>query len=82
MSDDPSQAPGPLPPAPALFVLVAPGALRVGSCVHCVIHEPGRPERSWEPNGTSELDFDRDAFLAKLAALGVVITDREEYVCP
>lgn len=73
---------GPQTHAPQLFVLVRRDELRVGSCEHCVIAEPGRPDRSWDPDGDKELDFDRDTLIRMLAALGVVITDREEYVCP
>ncbi len=77
-----TQEPRPLPPSPELFVLVTPSGLRIGSCIHCAVHEPGRSERSWEPDGNKELDFDRDTFLAGLEALGVIVTEREEYVCP
>lgn len=82
MSTLSASQPGPQPPAPELFVLVTLDGLRAGSCVHCVVHEPGRPDRAWQPNGDAELDFNRDALIAGLKALGVVITEREEYVCP
>lgn len=70
------------PPAHLLFVLVEPGALKVGTCAHCVLEEPGRPARAWDAEGDSALDFERETLLEKLAAFGVVITSKEEYVCP
>src|SRR5580765_118747 len=38
----------------------ADGTLKVGTCEHCVVKEPKRPDRAWNPNGDGELDFDRD----------------------
>ncbi len=70
------------PQAPVLFILVAPGTIRVGTCEHCTLVEQGRPARAWDAQGDRELDFDRDALLAKLATLGVVMANKEEYVCP
>ena len=70
------------PQATALFVLVEPGALKVGTCSHCVLEESGRPARAWDAQGDRELDFDRDRLLEKLAALGVVVVSKEEYMCP
>jgi hypothetical protein len=58
------------------------GSLKIGSCEHCVIREPGRPERAWNPNGDSELDFDRDNLIQRLAGLGVQVSITQEYVCP
>lgn len=65
-----------------LHVFLAQGTLKIGTCEHCVVHEPGRPARAWNANGDAELDFDRDALLAALARLGVQTTVLEEYVCP
>jgi hypothetical protein len=58
------------------------GSLKVGSCEHCVVKEVGRPDRAWDPQGDSELDFDRDEMIQRLAALGVQVTITQEYVCP
>ncbi|HYU77186.1 MAG TPA: hypothetical protein VEL31_31335 [Ktedonobacteraceae bacterium] len=58
------------------------GDLKAGTCDHCVIREQGRPKRAWEPDGDRELDFDRDALIARLASLGVVVRIDQEYVCP
>ncbi len=58
------------------------GALKIGTCEHCVIVEQGRPDRAWNPNGDNELDFDRDALIEKLSALGVQVIIEQEYVCP
>lgn len=58
------------------------GEIKAGTCDHCVIHEPGRPTRAWEADGDKELDFDRDALIAQLARLGVVVRISQEYVCP
>ena len=69
-------------PARELFVLLAHGTLKIGSCEHCVLKEDGRPDRAWNADGDKELDFDRDTFLAKLAALGVHVDSKQEYVCP
>ncbi len=66
-----------------LYVTVSrAGDLKAGTCDHCVIREQGRPERAWEPDGDRELDFDRDALIARLARLGVVVRIDQEYVCP
>lgn len=66
-----------------LYITIAPdGALKMGTCDHCVIREPGRPERAWEADGDKELDFDRDALIAKLAQLGVTVSIAQQYVCP
>jgi len=70
-------------PGQHLYVTLSPaGDLKIGSCSHCVIHEQGRPERAWNPDGDLELDFDRDRLIAQLQALGVVVTIQQEYVCP
>ena len=71
-----------VPPSTELFVLLQQGKLKIGSCEHCVLKEEGRPDRAWNPDGDNELDFDRDALLAKLAALGVQVESVEEFVCP
>jgi len=60
----------------------ADGTLKVGTCEHCVIKEPKRPDRAWNPNGDRELDFDRDMLIQQLADLGVQVTIVQEYVCP
>jgi hypothetical protein len=60
----------------------ADSSLKIGTCEHCVITEPGRPDRAWNPNGDSELDFDRDTLIKQLSALGVQVTIIQEYVCP
>jgi hypothetical protein len=65
-----------------LHVLLERGTLKIGTCEHCVVREPGRPARAWNANGDAELDFDRDALLAALTRLGVETTIVEEYVCP
>ncbi len=66
-----------------LYITVSPqGDLKAGTCDHCVIREQGRPERAWNNDGERELDFDRDALLAQLTQLGVVVCISQEYVCP
>jgi hypothetical protein len=66
-----------------LYLTLGPdGSLKVGTCEHCVIEERGRPERAWDADGDNELDFDRDTLFAYLADLGVVLTNRQAYVCP
>src|SRR5258708_38029044 len=66
-----------------LYITLGPeGAFKAGTCAHCVIEEHGRPERAWDADGDSELDFDRDTLLAHLEELGVVLTHRQAYVCP
>lgn len=79
----PSQKVPDVPEQEELHVhLDANGFLKIGTCSHCVVQEPGRPARAWQANGDCELDFDRDQFLSRLAAFGVVTTITEEYVCP
>ncbi|MGH2496539.1 MAG: hypothetical protein ACRDIV_17715 [Ktedonobacteraceae bacterium] len=69
--------------AHSLHLIIEPdGSLKVGSCEHCVVKEVGRPDRAWDPMGDSELDFDRDQMIQRLAALGVQVTITQEYVCP
>jgi len=69
--------------AQTLHLTIEPdGSLKVGSCEHCVVKEAGRPDRAWNPTGDSELDFDRDQMIQRLAALGVQVTITQEYVCP
>lgn len=71
------------PTAPVLHLNIgADGSLKVGTCEHCVLREPGRPERAWNPDGDSELDFDRDALIQQLRTLGVQVSITQEYVCP
>ncbi len=66
-----------------LYVYLSPdGKVKIGTCSHCVTHVQGRPERAWNPNGDSELDFDRDSLLAALKSLGVSVVIEQEYVCP
>jgi hypothetical protein len=65
-----------------LHIVLEQGTLKIGTCFHCVVKEPGRPDRAWEPDGDKELDFDRDQLLARLAALGVTTEITQEYVCP
>lgn len=73
----PSQQPG------VLYITLGPaGAFKAGTCSHCVIEEQGRPGRAWDADGDTELDFDRDTLFAYLAELGIVLTNRQAYVCP
>ena len=72
-----------MPVAQALHLKIdRDGSLKIGTCEHCVIQEPGRPERAWNPNGDNELDFDRDALIQHLHTLGVAVLITQEYVCP
>ena len=65
-----------------LHIVLEQGTLKIGTCFHCVVKEPGRPDRAWNADGDKELDFDRDQLLARLAALGVTIEITQQYVCP
>lgn len=66
-----------------LYVAVNTDAsIKVGTCEHCVLQEEGRPARAWDADGDTELDFDRDQYFALLARLGIVMTERQAYVCP
>lgn len=65
-----------------LYITLENGHLKIGTCLHCVVHEQGRPERAWDPNGDRELDFPRDQLIAELAQRGVRVEIVEEYVCP
>lgn len=65
-----------------LHIVLEQGMLKMGTCFHCVVKEPGRPDRAWNADGDNELDFDRDRLLAHLAALGVAVEITQEYVCP
>ena len=56
--------------------------IKIGTCEHCVVHEAGRPARAWDANGDRELDFNRDALIAGLTALGVAVEIEEQFVCP
>lgn len=70
-------------PPPILYItLGSNGSLKAGTCEHCVVYEQGRPQRAWDADGDRELDFDRDTLFAYLAELGIVLTDRQAYVCP
>jgi hypothetical protein len=66
----------------ALYITLDNGQLKIGTCMHCVVQEQGRPERAWEPDGDKELDFPRDELIAELARLGVSVKVVEQYVCP
>ncbi len=69
--------------ASALYALVEQDAsFKVGTCEHCVLVEPGRPASAWDANGDTELDFDRDRYFALLGKFGIVIGERQAYVCP
>ena len=71
------------PQSSTLYIILGPdGAFKVGTCQRCVVEEQERPERSWKANGDSALDFDRDTLFAHLADLGVVLINREAYICP
>lgn len=76
-----ANSPAPIPLFLALDTLN--GTLKAGTCPHCVVEEPlGRPERAWDIAGDQELDFDRDTLISKLAARGLRVTLKEEYICP
>jgi hypothetical protein len=64
------------------ITLSGDGRLKIGTCGHCVIEEPGRPERAWNAEGDKDLDFDRDKLLAELALRGITVDIVEQYVCP
>lgn len=69
--------------AAELHVAIASDAsYKVGTCEHCVLVEQGRPQRAWDADGDGELDFDRDRYFALLARLGIVMNERQAYVCP
>ena len=90
MQDREGQKPAPqgseLAPAQqpeVLYITLGPaGSFKAGTCSHCVIEEQGRPGRAWDADGDKELDFDRDTLFAYLADLGIVLTNRQAYVCP
>ncbi len=66
-----------------LSITLGPGgAFKVGTCAHCVIEEQGRPARAWDADGDKDLDFDRASLFAYLAEYGIVLTNRQSYVCP
>ncbi len=65
-----------------LYIVLEAGTLTVGTCEHCVVREHGRPDRAWNPDGDTDLDFNRDELIARLAALGVQVAITQEYVCP
>ncbi len=58
------------------------GAVKIGTCKHCIAYEQSRPARSWAPRGDSELDFPRNALIEQLAAHGVHLSIEQEYICP
>ena len=58
------------------------GAVKIGTCKHCVLYEQSRPVRAWNANGDAELDFPRDQLLQQLAAFGLLVEIEQEYVCP
>ena len=66
----------------SLLITITPNGLKMGTCEHCVVREPGRPERAWNPNGDAELDFNRDGYIQAMQSLGVTVVITEEYVCP
>ena len=69
-------------PPRTLYITLGPaGALKVGTCAHCVC-EPGRPIRAWDADGDQALDFDRDTLFSLLKELGIEIVERQAYVCP
>jgi hypothetical protein len=69
--------------APVLHVAIAPDAsFKVGTCEHCVLAEQGRPARAWDADGDAALDFDRERYFTLLAQLGLVLHERQAYVCP
>jgi hypothetical protein len=71
------------PVAPQLHVAIDEGAAyKIGTCEHCVCLEVGRPVRAWDADGDKDLDFPRDRYFQLLGQLGIVLTDREAYVCP
>ncbi|BCL79563.1 hypothetical protein ccbrp13_60980 [Ktedonobacteria bacterium brp13] len=71
------------PLAQSLHVLLeADASYKIGTCEHCVLWEHGRPDRAWDADGDKELDFDRNRYFALLTTLGIVMTDRQAYVCP
>lgn len=89
IEDEPTPPPGSFAqvaqghqPSTLYITLGIDGTLKVGTCSHCVIEERGRPERAWDADGDKELDFDRDQLFAHLADLGIVLTNRQAYVCP
>jgi hypothetical protein len=66
-----------------LYITLSPsGEIKIGTCMHCVVQEQGRPERAWNPDGDKELDFPRDELIAQLAQRGVHVEILEQYVCP
>ncbi len=81
MATRPSTASAGQPPI-ELHIVLEQGTLKIGTCFHCVVKEPGRPDRAWNADGDKELDFDRDQLLACLATFGVTTEITQEYVCP
>jgi hypothetical protein len=66
-----------------LYIAITPdSSFKVGTCEHCVLLEEGRPARAWDAPGDAALDFDRDRYFALLAYLGIVLHERQAYICP
>ena len=73
----------PPPLAAELYVAITTDAsFKVGTCEHCVLFEQGRPARAWDADGDAELDFDRDRYFSLLKQFGIVMKERQAYVCP
>ena len=69
--------------APKIYAAIDPDAsFKIGTCDHCVLQEQGRPDRAWNNDDDAELDFERDTYFAYLAQLGLLLQDRQAYVCP
>ncbi|GCE15071.1 hypothetical protein [Tengunoibacter tsumagoiensis] len=71
------------PRAPELHIAIESDAsYKIGTCEHCVLFEQGRPDRAWDAEGDNDLDFNRDHYFSLLTKLGIVMNDRQAYVCP
>lgn len=71
------------PHAQALYVAIdADASYKIGTCEHCVLLEDGRPERAWDAQGDKDLDFERNQYFTLLRQLGILMTDRQAYICP
>jgi len=82
-SDQGQRGPASSPRARELHVSIgADASYKIGTCEHCVLLEHGRPDRAWDADGDKDLDFDRNRYFTLLSRLGVVMTDRQAYVCP
>ena len=67
---------------PVYMVVTRDGSLKIGTCVHCVVHEQGRPARAWNADGDADLDFPRDRLIQQLADVGLQVEIADEYICP